>query len=305
MKLQGCRVLIGREGVALYGSKRVLADCECECCVGASILGAAYSALDMRACVCKKSPRYGIMVTKSDCRLEGVTVAGSAVGFSLEDIESYAEVAECKAMDVMGQGLLVSGAGARAHVQGFEMRVAAQRQAHGSSGHPVGICVVEAGRVHLDNCKLAAGSDGAAVHATGEGTEVQGEDCQLSGGAGAGAEDGAQMTLRRCATHECVTTGYSASKRAALSLHNCTSTGDYFGFTCIDQGHLHAQDCELHGFCGGAVVSSENGMGGATCKLDRCRFVDPEPSPTERQDNAFCKCGCCPFAAGVGVYVDG
>ena len=235
VKLQGCRVLSGREGVAMYGSKGVLADCEFEFCV-ASMLATDHSALDMRACVCKKTPRYGVMVKKSDCRLEGGTVAGSAVGFSIENIQSYAEIAECKAMDVMGPGLLVSGAGARVHVQGFQVRVAVQRLALEVCSRAVGICVSTAAKVDLDNFKVAEGPGGAAVVAAGDGTEVQCEDCQLSGGTGASAEDGAQMALRRCATHECVTTGYSAWKRAVLNLHNCKSTGDCCGFYSREQG---------------------------------------------------------------------
>ena len=106
-----------------------------------------------------------------------------------------------------------------------------------------------------------------------------GEDCQLSGCEGAYACEGAQVTLRRCATRDCVSCGYSVDDRSVLTLHNCTSTGDDVGFFCL--GHLHAQDCELRRFCTGADVISEQGIGGVTCKLVRCRFVDPKCTATE------------------------
>lgn len=219
----------------------------------------------MRTCVCN-GKGSGVQVLDSDCRLQGVTVVGSDTGFSLDRIRSNAVLADCKAVDVTEMGVRVQGAGARVRIQGFEMRQPARQQ------QVYGIVVHFAGRADLVSCKLAAGSEGPAVVAQGERTEVGGEDCQLSGCEGAYACEGAQVTLRRCATRDCVSCGYSVDDRSVLTLHNCTSTGDDVGFFCL--GHLHAQDCELRRFCTGADVISEQGIGGGdlqTSALPLCR----------------------------------
>ena len=277
---------VGR-GVHVFQRLAELTDCEIEKC---NVLAVDHSVLVMRTCVCKGTVgNNGVEVSASDCRLQGVTVVGSNIGFCLDSIPSYAVIADCNAVDIKEVGLQLAGAGARVCVQGFEMQDAAQQEAYG-------VIVCNAGRADLVSCKLAARSDGCAVAARDERSEVGGEDCQLSGRKGASVIEEAQLTLQKCATCECGSVGYIVGKRAVLKLYHCTSTRDVIGVFCIDQGHLHAEDCELRSFACGAFVKSVDGIYGATCRLDHCRFVDTEPSPTPEWSSRL---------GGVGVFLEG
>ena len=168
---------------------------------------------------------------------------------------------------------------------------------HVASVHePLGTAMVARDKGSLlmaEKCRVQ-GAGPTAMHAqhSPSGTWPTGFNHTPTRGVSVGME--ARLELKNA---DIVNVGYGVSvcKRSAATLAvQCTSTGNKIGLDCREQGRLHAQDCELRCFSCAAVVTSEDG--GATCKLDRCRIVDPEPSPTDLQEVVF---------AGGGVYAYG
>ena len=98
-------------------------------------------------------------------------------------------------------------------------------------------------------------------------------------------------------TVACKPPGAGVGPRCYTALYRtvATSTEDEVGFSCGTQGSLHAEDCELRSFSCGAVFNVEDGGGWATCKLDRCSFVDSNRTATKQAWRL----------SGVSVYLGG